>query len=151
MDLLSSGTAVMWIIALVVFVIVEAVTAQLVSVWFAGGSVVALILSLLDFDIKVQIIAFVISSLAFLIIALPTIRKHLKMDSVPMNADSLVGMTGMVTIDIDSNEETGQIKVRGQYWSARNTEEGIIPAGRKVEIKGIEGVHLIVQELKEEK
>ena len=141
----------MWIIALVVFVIVEAVTAQLVSVWFAGGSVVALILSLLDFDIKVQIIAFVISSLAFLIIALPTIRKHLKMDSVTMNADSLVGMTGMVTIDIDSNEETGQIKVRGQYWSARNTEEGIIPAGRKVEIKGIEGVHLIVQELKEDK
>ena len=94
--------------------------------------------------------AFVISSAVFLILALPTIRKHLKMDSVPMNADLLIGMDGIVTMDIYNKEETGQIKVRGQYWSARNIEDDVIPTGSRVKIISIEGVHANVQKITEE-
>lgn len=150
MDLMSMNMVIFWIVSAIIFVILEAVTAQLVSIWFAGGSVVALILSLLNTSVKIQIAAFVISSAVFLLVALPTIRKHLKMDSVPMNADSLIGMNGVVTMDINNKEETGQIKVRGQYWSARNIENDVIPAGSVVKIIRIEGVHLDVQLVKED-
>lgn len=150
MDLMSGNMVIFWIVSLILFVVLEALSAQLVSIWFAGGSVVALVLSLLNTSIKIQIAAFVISSAVFLIIALPTIRKHLKMDSVPMNADLLIGMDGIVTMDIYNKEETGQIKVRGQYWSARNIEDDVIPTGSRVKIISIEGVHANVQKITEE-
>ena len=38
-----SGTIAFWVVALVVFLIVEAVTAGLVSIWFVFGSLVAVI------------------------------------------------------------------------------------------------------------
>lgn len=61
--------------------------------------------------------------------------------------DSLVGMKGIVTIDIQPDSISGKVKLTNQIWSA--TSESPIPAGRKVEVLSSEGVHVEVIELTE--
>ena len=61
--------------------------------------------------------------------------------------DSLVGMKGVVTIDINPDSISGKVKLTNQIWSA--TSESAIPSGRKVEVISSEGVHVKVIELTE--
>ena len=61
-----SGTIVFWVVALIVFVIVEAVTAGLISIWFVFGALVALICAALGAAVWLQIFWFVIVSAATL-------------------------------------------------------------------------------------
>jgi len=61
--------------------------------------------------------------------------------------DSLVGMKGVVTTDVQSGSISGKVKLTNQIWSA--TSESPIPVGRKVEVISSEGVHVKVIELTE--
>ena len=135
-----------WVIAIVVFAILEAVTAQLVSVWFIAGSVAALLSKWLGAPFYLQLIVFVGVSAITLILTRPLIKKHLKPKNEPTNADRVIGQTGIVTEKIDNLSAVGQVKVDGQIWSARSIDDAVIDEGKQVEIKRIDGVKLIVAE-----
>ena len=137
---------ILWAIAIVVFAVLEAITTQLVSVWFIVGSIAALISVKLGAPLYVQLIVFVAVSAVTLILTRPLIRKHLKPKNEPTNADRVIGQTGVVTETIDNVSAVGQVKVEGQIWSARSSDDTLIEEGKQVEIKRIDGVKLIVAE-----
>ncbi|MBQ6022842.1 MAG: NfeD family protein [Clostridia bacterium] len=135
-----------WIALTVVFVIAEAATAQLTTVWFALGSVVALILAACGVEsLTVQIIVFIAVSAITLIATRPLVKKMLKKKVVATNADRNIGETGITLSEINNLEATGEVKVKGVVWTARSENGDVIPKGVKVRVKKIEGVKLIVE------
>ncbi len=142
----SSGTIAFWVVALVVFLIVEAVTAGLVSIWFVFGSLVALICAALGAAVWLQIFWFVIVSVATLVLTRPLVKRYVDSRSVATNADRSIGRAAVVTERIDNLAATGAVKLDGVVWTARSTDDAVaIEAGERVTVRAIEGVKLIVE------
>lgn len=140
-----SGTIAFWAAALVVFLIVEAVTAGLVSIWFVFGSLVALICAALGAAVWLQIFWFVIVSVATLVLTRPLVKRYVDSRSVATNADRSIGRAAVVTERID-NLAAGAVKLDGVVWTARSTDDAVaIEAGERVTVRAIEGVKLIVE------
>lgn len=140
-----SGTIAFWVAALVVFLIVEAVTAGLVSIWFVFGSLVALICAALGAAVWLQIFWFVIVSVATLVLTRPLVKRYVDSRSVATNADRSIGRTAVVTERID-NLAAGAVKLDGVVWTARSTDDAVaIETGERVTVRAIEGVKLIVE------
>ena len=141
-----SGTIAFWVAALVVFLIVEAVTAGLVSIWFVFGSLVALICAALGAAVWLQIFWFVIVSVATLVLTRPLVKRYVDSRSVATNADRSIGRTAVVTERIDNLAAAGAVKLDGVVWTARSTDDAVaIEAGERVTVRAIEGVKLIVE------
>lgn len=141
-----SGTIAFWVVALVVFLIVEAVTAGLVSIWFVFGSLVALICAALGAAVWLQIFWFVIVSVATLVLTRPLVKRYVDSRSVATNADRSIGRAAVVTERIDNLAATGAVKLDGVVWTARSTDDAVaIEAGEHVTVRAIEGVKLIVE------
>ena len=135
-----------WLAALILFGIGEAVTVGLTSIWFALGSLGALIVSALGFGFWPQFIVFVILSAVSMALIRPIAKKILAPHYAPTNADRVVGTTGLVTEEIDNIEGKGQVNLSGQVWSARSSQtDGVIPVGREVKVLQIQGVKVIVE------
>ena len=65
--------------------------------------------------------------------------------------DSLIGRLAVVTAEINNLGQSGEVILSDVSWTARSKEDGrVIPVGSKVRICAIEGVKLIVEEIKEE-
>ena len=141
-----SGTTAFWVVALVVFLIVEAVTAGLVSIWFVFGSLVALICAALGAAVWLQIFWFVIVSVATLVLTRPLVKRYVDSRSVATNADRSIGRAAVVTERIDNLAATGAVKLDGVVWTARSTDDAVaIETGERVTVRAIEGVKLIVE------
>lgn len=136
-----------WIAVIVVAVVVEALSVQLLSIWFALGGVVSLILSLFDVSQNIQIIVFTAVSVLSIIIFWPLARKLNKKGYEKTNVDRFVGKTAVVTEDISNINAAGQVKVDNQIWTARSVNGNNISEGTMVKVEKIEGVKLIVSAL----
>lgn len=143
--------AVGWAIAAIIFLLLEALTMGLTTIWFAAGAFVAAAVAFFGCPFSVQLAAFVIVSALCLAFTRPIAKKFLNSKTEKTNADSVIGCTGIVTEDIDNLLAKGQVLVNGQYWTARAEEDGkpikegsTIKEGAKVTIKKISGVTLIV-------
>ena len=135
-----------WLGLLVLFLAVEFATAQLTTVWFAAGALVALLLAAFGVDnLAVQIIVFALVSLVSLILTRPLVKKWVNRKAQPTNADMVLGAEALVTEAIDNTQAKGLAKVNGAVWSARSADDRPIPAGAKVTVIAIEGVKLIVE------
>ena len=134
-----------WLFLTVLFGALEAVTVQIVSIWFAGGSVCAMIAYALGFDETVQIIVFVISSAVLLLLTRPFVKKMTKGQKVNTNADSLIGKTAVVTKKTDELGLSGEAKVAGSVWTICSSDGTPIEENERVTVEKIEGVKLIVR------
>ena len=133
-----------WLGALILFLVIEIATTSLTTIWFAGGTVVALILNLCKAPFAAQAVSFFVISLALLILARPVLDKAMKKNHVKTNIDSLIGEK--VTEKINNIDETGAVFINGLTWTARSKDSNkIIEPGEVVEIKAVSGVKLIVQ------
>ncbi len=135
-----------WLVLIVFFVIAEACTVVLVSIWFAGGSLVGLILAALHAPWWVQIIGALLVSGVLIYFTRPIAMKHFNRNRVKTNISTLVGKQAIVTEVIDNLQSTGQVIVNGQEWSARNAaDDTVIPEGAVVVIEKVSGVKLMVK------
>ena len=139
----------LWLGAAVLFGIVEALTAGLVSIWFVAGAAAALIGALLGAGTGVQAALFLAVSAAALAATRPLVRRFTKDGTVATNADRALGETAKVTEAIDNAASTGAVYVDGKTWTARSADGSVIPAGTVVEILRMEGVKLFVKKLEE--
>lgn len=137
-------TAMIWLLLLVVFLIVEAATVTLASIWFAGGALCALAVSLLGLEVWVQVAAFLVVSTALLAALRPLAKKYLAPKVTATNIDAIIGTTGLVTAPVENVNATGQVKLGAMYWTARSTTGEAIPVGTKVRVDRIEGVKVFV-------
>lgn len=140
--------AIIWLVLMVFFIMVEANTVTLVSVWFAAGSLVALIASLLGAQVWLQAVLALAVAAVLLASLRPLVRKYIKPKVVATNVDAIIGSTGYVTADIDNVSAVGQVKLGSMEWSARSAGGEQIPAGTLVKVERIEGVKAFVSEVK---
>ena len=140
----------LWIGAIIVFGVVEALTAGLVSIWFVPGAAAGLIAAMAGAGILAQLVIFLAVSAAALAATRPLVRKFTAGKAVPTNADRVLGAHGKVTETIDNDNAKGAVYVDGKTWTARSADGAVIPAGTRVRIDGMEGVKLLVRELAEE-
>ncbi len=136
--------SLLWLALVVFFAVIEGVTPQLVSIWFAGGALVSLIVSLFGAPVWVDVIVFVAVSAVLLALTRPLVKRRFAKQIVKTNADALVGGKAVVTQTIDNTEGVGLAKILGQVWSARSVTGETIPEGTAVIVERIEGVKLIV-------
>ncbi|MEA4955080.1 MAG: NfeD family protein [Pseudoflavonifractor sp.] len=136
--------SVIWLALLIMFALAEAATVGLVSIWFAAGSLVALLSTFFTDSIWVQITIFLAVSAATLAVARPLARKYLTPEQVATNADRVIGREAVVTEEIDNLKGCGAVSVGGITWTARSDSGDVISVGKTVKALRIEGVKLFV-------
>lgn len=139
-----NGTQMLWLGLMVLFLAVEAGTVSMVSLWFAAGSLAALLTALLGGAIWVQMVVFLAVSAGLLLALRPLVRRYVSPKITATNVDSVVGATGLVTAAIDNVSAAGQVKLGGMVWTARSTSGDPIPEGSLVKVDRIEGVKAFV-------
>ena len=140
-----------WLGILVVFVVLEALTVQLLSIWFSAAALVSLVLALLGVPEYIQIIVFFVCTALLLVLTRPIAKRFMSKPMARTNADRVVGERAVVIQDINNDLAEGQVKVQNQIWTARSISGEEIKADSMVIIHSIEGVKVLVEELKEEK
>ena len=66
-----------WLGLMVLFLLVEAATAGLTTIWFAGGALIAFLAALLGGNLVIQVVVFVLVSLLLLVFTRPMVKKYL--------------------------------------------------------------------------
>ncbi|MCR1899145.1 NfeD family protein [Irregularibacter muris] len=131
------------------FVIIEAVTLGLTTIWFALGALIALLASMLGASLPIQIFLFLLGSGISLYFTRPVVQKILKVGHTRTNVDGLVGQKARVIERVNPVEGKGKVMVAGQVWSAKTLDGCILEEDEEVEILDIQGVKLVVKTLQE--
>lgn len=140
---------IVWLGLLAVLILIEIATLGLVTIWFAGGALVAFIVALFTENILIQVIAFLVVSFLLLFFTRPVAAKYFNSKRTKTNVDSLVGETCKVTEEIDNFNGTGAVLLNGLVWTARSKDDTKLSVGTCVRVCRIEGVKAIVEEKEE--
>ena len=135
---------VLWIALMAAMMALEAATVSLVSIWFAGGALAALVTAFCGGSLPLQIGVFVAVSALLVACLWPLRKKLLGKKHQPTNLDRVIGMTAVVTEAVNNVEGVGAVKVDGKVWSARSEDGSALQPGDLVEVRRMEGVKLYV-------
>lgn len=138
-----------WLIIAILFFILEMMGPGFLLFWVGVGALITMVVSLFVDSLVIQIGVFTISSILLLFCTRPFVKKFTKNDTTITNANSIIGKKAIVTKEINSLKGTGQIKINGEAWSAKSSNEDIIEEGAKVTVLNINGVKAIVEKQKE--
>lgn len=141
----AATLTVIWVVLLIVFLVLEAISVQLVSAWFAVGALAALIANLCGLNVVWQIVLFLAISAICLVATRPLVKKLTAAKIQKTNADRCIGAEAVVLEEINNLEPTGQVKAVGNVWTARSADNSVIPKGAVVIVERMEGVKLIVR------
>ena len=134
-----------WLILAGIFVIAEIATVGFLIFWLSLGSLCAMITSFFTDNIIIQTAVFVVTSALFIFFTRPLAKKLDKTDNpLVTNAFSIIGKRAIVIKEINPNQGVGQIKIDGQVWTAKSTNEEFISEGTEVLILSIDGVKAVV-------
>ena len=140
-----TSAGIFWIIAAVLFAVIEAATVALVTVWFAVGALAAAIAAQFGASILFQVGTFVVVSAILLCVTRPVFKKISGKKPQRTNADRFIGEEAMVIKKIDDINNDGQVKIAGQVWSAVSEDKSPLEEGTIVKVIAIRGVKLVVE------
>lgn len=135
---------IIWLALMIAFLMVEAQSVTMVSLWFGAGALAALIAALCGAEFWLQIVIFFAVSIALLASLRPLVRKYFTPKLVKTNVDSVIDSEGLVTADINNITAQGQVKLGAMEWTARSSSGESIPVGTLVRVDKIEGVKVFV-------
>ena len=138
--------SVVWLILMVLCIVFEIATVGLVSIWFAGGALIACFLAMFNVHIVIQVIVFVVVSILLLIVTKPMAKKWINKDRIKTNYEGIIGKVVRVTERVDNINETGTALINGQEWTARSKSDNItLEQGEVAQVVNISGVKLILK------
>ena len=134
----------LWIAVIILSVVLEAMTDQLISIWFVPGAVIGTILDFLNVGEVYQVLVFLLLSIVGILFIRKYLTRFVPDKTSKTNIDAIVGEKCVVTEKIDNFAGCGQAKVKGQIWSARGlAEDDVFEVGEVLRIVAIEGVKII--------
>lgn len=134
-----------WLILCGIFLLIEIFNISFLLIWPGIGSFFAFIASILGASIEIQIAVFAISTTLMILFMKPLVKKLFKnKDDTKMNNNAMIGKKGIVIKEINPLEETGQVKVAGELWSAITLDNTKIEINEIVKVTKVEGVKLVV-------
>lgn len=140
---LLGNLTIIWVAAIIVFIVIEIFTQGLTSIYFAGGALGGCITAIAGAGPLAQVIVFIIVSV-ILIIATRPFKKKLDQKIQKTNVDTVIGQTAIVEDEIKPGQ-TGRVRLDGKIWTAKGAGEEEIPAGMQVTVREIQGVTLTVE------
>ncbi len=136
----------MWIVVAVIFFIAEIVTPSFFLMWFGVGALSASIASVFLADVVTQGVVFVGISLMLVVLSRPIANRLTKKPPIGAVVDALIGQKARVITEIDSDKNTGRVRVGKEEWAADADER--IGEGENVEVVRVEGTHVIVKKIR---
>ena len=126
-----------WLILCIVFIVAEAATTALISVWFAVGAAAALVASIFTNSPVVQFVVFALVSAVTLAVMVPTLvkRRASKKPPVTNGSQLTVGKRGVVLKAIVPGS-IGRVRVDGL--------DSPLPEGAPCQVTAAEGAVLTV-------
>jgi membrane protein implicated in regulation of membrane protease activity len=139
---------VLWLIAAVVFAVGEIATLGFFLAPFAGGALLAAIVSAAGGGTLISLLVFLLVSGVLLAALRPLARSHRRMPAqLRTGTAALVGRTALVTERISNDQGTGCVRLEGETWTARAyDEDAVIEPGRRVHVMEIRGATALVTE-----
>jgi len=139
-----------WLLVFVIAVVVEAVTEELVSIWFAAGAIITIPISYAA-PFWVEIVVFAVISVVALIFTRPIIKKMMDRTVRKTNSDDFIGKRVKVIKSIDKFDG-GEIKLNGIVYTAilREEDEETIETDSIVEVVALKGNRVVVKKIVEE-
>lgn len=142
---------IIWLIILAVLLAIEALTAGLTTIWFAGGALISAIASYFGASIIVQLVLFLAVSLILLFFTRPLAIRYMNKGVEKTNVNSLIGKKAVVLQEVNDLAQTGLVRINDIEWMARAEQENLtIPKDAVVIVRKVQGVKLIVEEVKED-
>lgn len=137
--------AILWIIFLLFCIVAEFATSlSLITIWFMPGTIIAIILAILNVSISTQMIIFVLASVISLIVFKKIIKKHqLTNTESKTNVHALIGQVGPLQSDYTFLNKSS-VKFGDVIWTVRVENNEELLKGTMVEVVAIEGNTLIV-------
>ena len=135
---------IIWLVMAVVLGAAELMTVTLTLGLIAVAAVGAAVTGAVGLPVPVQILTFVVVSVAGLGLVRPIAKRHLKQPP-PLRSGTaaLVGRTALVLSQTDRH--SGRVRIGGEEWSSRSYDETlVIPVGATVDVIQIEGVTALV-------
>ena len=138
-----------WFAIFIALIVIEALTADLLTVWFMPGAFISIILAAFEAPVAVQVSVFFGISAVMFVLSKTVLKKYIKFKrNGKTNLDLIIGEIGIVTEDIDNVAAKGTVKLKFQLWTARSLNDtDVIKAGDKVKIVALEGVKLICEKI----
>ena len=135
---------ILWLGLMVLFLVVEANTVSVVSIWFAVGALAALVASLLGGQLWLQLVLFFVVSAGLLACLRPMAKKYFKPKLTKTNVDAVIGTQGYIIDAVDNLNGKGRVKLGAVEWTARSSDGSEIAEGTLVTVDRIEGVKAFV-------
>lgn len=134
-----------WTAVGILALVIELLTASLVSIWFVPAAVIVCLLSLAVDSIPIQVTVFVVLSAVFMVVFRKVYRKYIKKETDEVNADvQLIGKSAKTTEDTDSHG--GRVLVGDVYWQAVSENGEKIPKGEIVTVIGVNNTTLVIKQ-----
>ena len=135
---------IFWLIAAIGFLVLEGMTFNMTSIWFAIGSAAALLTCLFSGSFRVQAVVFLaVSTLSLL--AFRPLAKKLRVLHTATNGDRNLGREAAVLTTVTA-ETTGRVRLDGVDWNARCATPGdTLHPGESCRICEIHSTLLIVE------
>ncbi|MBP3328606.1 MAG: NfeD family protein [Clostridia bacterium] len=130
---------IMWMIAAGGFLVIEALTVGLVSIWFVPGAIIAAILSVWVKNFYIQLAVFLVISGITMFLSKKFFKKT-KSEKLAESNDLLIGKTALAKTDISATD--GKVIVGDVYWRA--VSENQINEGEYVTVTAVNGNTLTV-------
>ena len=128
--MLDYGLSLLWLVVLVVAIIFEVRTSDVVSVWFMPAAAVALLLSF--FESESPLSGFGLQFAAFTVVAIVSFLIF------------KISFNKRVTEEISNIHVKGTVNLKGVVWSARSVDDNdVIEEGTVVVVNRIDGVKLV--------
>ena len=140
-----------WMVIAALFIIVEIFSASFFLLCFGIGAAVAGILDLIGLGPGWQLGAFVVISGVLFMASRRLAEKVSKKQPPGIGADRFIGKEGVALEEIDNAKNTGRVRLKKEEWHADSETGEIIPAGTMVEVVRLDGTHLVVKPIKEDK
>ena len=135
-----------WALTTLAFIIAEIITIQLVSIWFAAGAFVTMIVAYFYSPGFVgELVIFIVTSALLLLITYPLLKNWRHVKHVSTNSELEIGKTASVIEEVDQLKGTGRVRLNGVDWSAVSADgDDIIPVGAIVTVVRVQGAKLFV-------
>ena len=140
---------IVWIVLIVLSIIVEMITEDLVIIWGTCGAVIAFLAALFKAEVWVQLLLFTLATILFIVLLGPIVKKRRKKETIHTNADRLIGMTATV-VEPFSNNEIGKVSINDQLWRATSMNNESFAVGEKVIIIAFSGAKLVISKIDNE-
>lgn len=140
---------VMWGFLVITCVTIELLTTNLITIWFALGSIIGLITGAFGVIWYWQIVSFLTTTIITLAIGYPLLKWHLhNKPTLKTNLDILINQEAIMINDYPNYHKVpGMAKIDGKTWTVISTTNDYFKKDEIVLVTSIIGVKLIIKKI----